>query len=595
MAVLVRSNGEADEVVRSLRARGVAVATSARPGLFANRQARALLAFLRVVADPTDSVELFTLASSAPYHLTGERLGALLSSARRRNRSLWEALLDVAEHGDGRLDQPSIDAVRLLVGHVAGALQRSAEMTSGALLYEYLAASGWLARIARSDDAESASEARSVARLCTLVRSRAALLAEDRVQFLAAQLNLDEPDDEADIEQQSTDTVSVLTVHRAKGLEFAIVFICGLVDGRFPVQSRPAALTLPAELLGATNVDAEALIEEERRLFYVALTRARDEVRLSSHATGRRGKGRRRPSIFIAEALDVSPTQLAEGPRMVADDDLRAVLVDQPPPSAAALPRDARSLSYSQVDEYLTCPERYRLHYEIGIPTPAHHLLSYGSAIHQAIAAFHAAQAAGTTLSETELVDALARSWRPEGFLSREHEEARFAAGRDALLRFRAREIAAGTGAPWAVERPFSFRLGVDQIRGRVDRIDVGDGGVVITDYKSSDVSDQARADAKARDSLQLQIYALAHEAETGELPQLVQLHFVETGVIGSARPDRKRLDKARQKVAAAADAMRAGEFNGHAWRDSLRILPVSNDLSGQRRPGRVISAPEQR
>jgi DNA helicase-2/ATP-dependent DNA helicase PcrA len=148
----------------------------------------------------------------------------------------------------------------------------------------------------------------------------------------------------------------------------------------------------------------------------------------------------------------------------------------------------------------------------------------------------------------------------PDGYLSREHEEARYSAGRQALLRFRETQLASGV-VPAAIERPFRFRLGQDQIVGRIDRIDSGPSGVVITDYKSSDVRDQKRADAKARDSLQLQVYALAHQAETGRLPERVQLHFIDSGVVGAVEPDEARTDKARQKLATVAEGIRAGDF----------------------------------
>jgi DNA helicase-2/ATP-dependent DNA helicase PcrA len=329
------------------------------------------------------------------------------------------------------------------------------------------------------------------------------------------------------------------------------------------VRARPHTLSLPRGF-GADN--EEQALAEERRLFYVALTRARDELVLTSHERGPRGRGARRPSVFIAEAVDqpVAVSKL-DGPiagELAASADLAHVLLPPPTPEAS-MPGDTRlTLSFSQIDEYLTCPERYRLRYDIGIPTPVHHALSYGTAIHHAIAAFHAAQARGIVMSDDELVDELRRSWQPDGFLSREHEDARFAAGCEALRVFRAHEIATGSVAPAAVERPFSFRLGRDEIRGRIDRIDVTAEGPVITDYKSSDVRDQKRADAKARDSLQLQVYALAHESQTGTLPKRVQLHFVESGVIGRAEPSGDRLAKARAKLVEAADAIRARRFD---------------------------------
>jgi DNA helicase-2/ATP-dependent DNA helicase PcrA len=162
---------------------------------------------------------------------------------------------------------------------------------------------------------------------------------------------------------------------------------------------------------------------------------------------------------------------------------------------------------------------------------------------------------------------------------------------------FRAAQLQPGAVVPAWVEREFAFALGGDRIRGRFDRVDivpvaassgsitgvVADAGetpsvlradvvepmlellgpeeVTITDYKSSDVRDPAVARQRARDSLQLQIYAMAYEAMTGRLPDAVQLHFLDSGLVGRAELDPARLEKARGKIAAAAAGIRARDY----------------------------------
>jgi DNA helicase-2/ATP-dependent DNA helicase PcrA len=84
---------------------------------------------------------------------------------------------------------------------------------------------------------------------------------------------------------------------------------------------------------------------------------------------------------------------------------------------------------------------------------------------------------------------------------------------------------------------------------------------VTITDYKSSDVRDPAKARQRARDSLQLAIYAMGYEAMTGRLPDAVQLHFLESGLIGRVDVDPKRLAKARKQIAQAAAGIRARDY----------------------------------
>jgi CRISPR/Cas system-associated exonuclease Cas4 (RecB family) len=84
---------------------------------------------------------------------------------------------------------------------------------------------------------------------------------------------------------------------------------------------------------------------------------------------------------------------------------------------------------------------------------------------------------------------------------------------------------------------------------------------VTITDYKSSDVRDPAKARQRARDSLQLQIYAMGYEAMTGRLPDQVALHFLDSGLVGRVDVEPKRIARARERIAMVADGIRAGRF----------------------------------
>jgi ATP-dependent DNA helicase UvrD/PcrA len=564
-AVLVRSNGETGEVARSLEVLGMPVRTGQHEALLDRPVVRALLAYLRVVADPSASLELYLLALAEPYVLDAAVLAGLLRRARQGHRPLWDVLSTaVAERDDALLPGAAMASAAHLVAHVRTGVAASAERPSGQVLYGYLRESGLLNRLAGSTpDSAVQDDAQCVGRFFALVQRRAELLETDRVAFLVphlehvAEANGDTPGDPFD------ERVSVLTVHRAKGLEFRVVFICGLVDGRFPVRSRPPALALPDELVDRPNGD-DAHLGEERRLFYVALTRGRDEVHLSYHTSTASGRGRCRPSPFIAEALDLPVLNAEaaagiEGLRRMAPrevDGVRSTTAQQPAARAEHL-----SLSFSQVDDYLSCPERFRLRHVVGLPAPAHHALTYGTAMHAAVAAFHASQARGQPLAETELLAEFERAWRSEGFLSREHEEARFAAGKVALGRFRTEQLLAAGRPPVAVERPFTFKLGPDVVRGRIDRLDAGANGLVVTDYKTSDVRDQRRADARARDSLQLQVYALATRSETGSPPAEMRLHFLDSGVVGHVTADPARLEKAEGKLMTVADSIRREEF----------------------------------
>jgi DNA helicase-2/ATP-dependent DNA helicase PcrA len=247
-------------------------------------------------------------------------------------------------------------------------------------------------------------------------------------------------------------------------------------------------------------------------------------------------------------------------------------------------------LSFYAIDDYLTCPLKYKYAHILRVPLAPHHSIVYGSALHQAVQEFHRRHARGDVMTEQALFEAFARAWSNDGFLSREHEEARLEAGRSALRRFRDEQLRPGAVIPAYVEREFALVLAGDRIRGRWDRVDVepttedpvhepasdvhpradvvsptlplmGRERVTITDYKSSDVRDPAKARTRARDSLQLAIYAMGWEAQTGRLPDAVQLHFLESGLVGRAAVEPARLEKARTQIARAAAGIRARDF----------------------------------
>jgi DNA helicase-2/ATP-dependent DNA helicase PcrA len=245
-------------------------------------------------------------------------------------------------------------------------------------------------------------------------------------------------------------------------------------------------------------------------------------------------------------------------------------------------PAGPLTLSYSQVDDYLTCPRKYHLRHVVRVPTPAHHALVFGNALHQAVAVANDARRKGQPVDSALIGATLQAHWQSEGFLSAEHEAARFASGEAALQRYLDRS-ASETGVEiLAVEQAFSVRIGADRVRGRYDAVRRVEGATVITDYKSGDVRDPVRARERARDALQLQLYALAWEAEHGQRPDAVELHFLEGDVVGRVTPTDRQLERAAGKVASAAAGIRSMRFEATPgypaceWCPFRRICPAA-------------------
>ncbi len=604
-AILVRSNAEADGMLRSLNLAGLPWRFSGSSGLYARPEVRLLLAFLRVVADLGSSVDVYALATSEVYGLGGEDLTEIVASARRKNRSVW-AILEELDRQPGLLRLAP--ATRAGLSRLVADLRRYATLAharpAGEVLFAFLKESGWLARLASRQEARGEDALLNVTRFFDIVRAQSAVLADDRCVFVAGHLQtlIEAGDDPptADLDAEA-DAVAVLTVHKAKGLEFGTVFLVGLIDGRFPATNRRDPLAVPAELVRERLPEGDHHLQEERRLFYVAMTRARDELVLT-HAVDYGGRRARRVSPFVLEALDLpvgntGPTSSGNALERLSAFEVSPIPV--PVGVRRTVSAEPLSLSFNQIDNYLSCPLKYKYAHVVRVPVAPHHSLIYGSALHRAVQEFHKRQARAEVMSEDDIVAAFEAAWTNEGFLTREHEEARLAAGRAALVRFRRDQLGPTVVVPAYVERDFSFTLGGDRIRGRWDRVDIEPAAqpsaderagqteamqatvaaipsadvvaqtlallprelVTITDYKSSDVRDPAAARQRARESLQLTIYAMGYEALTGRLPDAVQLYFLESGLIGRAQLDDRRLARARELIARAAEGIRVRDF----------------------------------
>jgi DNA helicase-2/ATP-dependent DNA helicase PcrA len=135
------------------------------------------------------------------------------------------------------------------------------------------------------------------------------------------------------------------------------------------------------------------------------------------------------------------------------------------------------------------------------------------------------------------------------------------------LRRFHGEE-AADPLHPTGVEKDFAFYLEPEsaapfwaKVAGRYDLVVEGETGITILDFKTGAVSDPEKAQERARESLQLDIYALAHLRTTGRLPERVELRFLESGQRGGKTPTREEAAATEARIRAAAELIRQGAF----------------------------------
>jgi DNA helicase-2/ATP-dependent DNA helicase PcrA len=580
VAVLVRSNGDADQFLRSLNLRGIPWTFSGNAGLYGRPEIRLLIAFLRAVVHVDESVSLHYLASSELYQVPIVDLTRCSTHADRKHVWLFDVLRRVGEIAELRdeVSEEGHAAIGHLVAHLTRYMELGREVPTGEVLYQFLKDCGWLGRMYRAETARDIAETNNIAKFFDRIRSASKALRYDNVREFVKHLDalIDAGEDpavaEADVE---TPAVHVLTVHKAKGLEFPVVFLVNLVQDKFPSRRRRDALELPVAMIKDTLPSGDFHLQEERRLFYVGMTRAKRELYHTS-ARDYGGTRQRKVSQFVLEALDL-PRDAAHPFKARAVEEIERFA----PPAQTGegtmvplAPDEELTISHKQIDDYQTCPLKYQYVHVLRVPIRRHHTVAYGSIVHKTVEYYLRRRAVGNYTPLDDLLGAYERAWagedilreRPglnepaEGFLTREHEEARRAAGRKALTRFWHEEEAAGA-KPTHVEKEFGFNLGPDRVRGRFDRVDEDLLGAVIVDYKTGDVVRQKDADRRTVASLQLKIYALAWREMTGTPPQRLELRFVDSNLIGRHTPTEEDIKEAVAAVKAAAAGIRARRF----------------------------------
>ena len=341
IAVLYRSNLLGAELEAELRARGIRPRVVGGSQLIERKEVKDLLAYLRVALDRHDELAVRRVVNYPPRGVGEVALLKLATYATARDRDLYHTV-ERAHELD--LPQAARDGCRTFATLVTE-LDRA--ITAGTAAGEMVRALCEQLALKAQIQAESGANAQAAARRWSnvefLVRTferRDAAKRLDRpalAAFLRA-LTLRE-----DADEEVPNAVTLSTIHGAKGLEFACVFVVGLEEGILP-HSR----SVEERATDAVSIDGRPLddVEQERRLFYVAVTRAKQRLWVS-HALARTRGGKptkRAPSRFIAELpdelvvrreLDASAPPDAGGIRRGALDVLAAIAAAGAAPPAA--------------------------------------------------------------------------------------------------------------------------------------------------------------------------------------------------------------------------------------------------------------------
>ncbi len=289
VAVLYRTNAQSRVLEESLRRNRIAYRLVGGFSFYARAEIRDVLAYARLAVNPRDGMALERIINTPARGIGGSTLGTIQSTARAENLSLWEAL--EAEIAARRLPLRALKALEAFHSLARELMADQQRLMMGQFFKSILDRTGYVDVLMAENQPESQDRIENLQELVN-----AAMEAEEQGITLAEFLDHAALVSDAD-DYDERARVTLMTLHSAKGLEFNQVFLVGMEEGLFPHK---------------LSIDDEAGIEEERRLCYVGMTRARDRLVLS-WARERRTYGRdsmegSRPSRFLEEV----PANLVE-------------------------------------------------------------------------------------------------------------------------------------------------------------------------------------------------------------------------------------------------------------------------------------------
>lgn len=570
IAILVRSNSLVAGMADALGRAHLPYSTSTDRDFPKKPEIGGVISFFNAICHPDDNKSLVKLAFSPYYQIDARWILPFNELAAKSHLSLDSLLADESSPVWATLSQPGRQTMENFYKDIIRFRSEIGQRRSGELLYQFLEERGVLEHdpteamqlglFATFPEERRLEMIQNLAAVFEAIRNYGAagrdefaLSFVDQLESLLTNVVPPSVDLGPDV-----DAVRIMTAHAAKGLEFEIVFLPGMTADRFPSRRQGRSLDLPDELIKEQLAAGDQHLAEERRLAYVAVTRAKQQLFLSGSATTGQAKRYKKISPFVMEALGLSETPTPQT-RVSPTERIHYFAAAVPVAPAIEFPTHdgVVFLSPAMIETYQRDPYEFYWKYVLRAPVlPSRHLV-YGNAVHASIEAYYRLRTQGDQPTVADLLHRYEEAWKSEGFESRTDEARQFAVGQATLKRFW--ERAEQDSLPDCIEEEFTFTLPGVRVRGRIDAIfpKIGE----IRDFKTSAVRNQKDANQKIRDNLPIKIYALAYVKRFGKAPDTLTLDFVDKDLRASMSPTKAILEKTKQTIIDTALAIKAGKF----------------------------------
>jgi len=595
IAILSRRKAEGQKFTKALRSFGIPATFVGETNIFTSPAILDLFSFLKIANNPTTTgAEIYRLLKS--HGISDHNIAVLTNYAHRKARHVYAGEQDmvletIRNYKDFEITQKA--EITELLEQIDKVLELTRYATISELVYKIMFGISDLYK--KSINSEKAYDKKNILLLNKFYEIAQEFQDIYPTSPLSEFLEHIEIIGEFDIEIEDVileDTVNVLTMHKSKGKQFPIVFVTDLAEGKFPGGWKELQFTMPTELMKGVDrtQDSEALhIEEERRLFYVAMTRAMNKLFLL-YPKRYNGNVNEKPESqflreldyeknpliklidfdesddFNVEAEDVIEREKADLQKeassainqnhlttaihriielarikhyekhgdfkgFVPEDVLKIDVNDLDLSSEFAgekqmlINKEAFTLSPSSIKAYEDCPLKFKYQKIMRVPQPASVATDLGTVIHAVTEEMAEDKAKGEKLTKEKGMDKLKDKWIFRSYQNQTDENK--AVGRaEQMIETYVKWEDETKNTLVETEIPFEVKIGDITFTGRIDRLEKNpDGKYEVVDFKSGS---SVKSKNKAKIDPQLNIYAIAVKKLKGELPVKASLFYVE-------------------------------------------------------------------
>ncbi len=567
-AILVRSNSAGTDFAQALERHQIPYQFLALSGLYTKPAVLDMLAFLRVIDHVFDSPSFYRLLTSPVVGVSERGVMELNRLAARKGKSLYEAC-EMAQ-SFSRLDPSDEELIHELIQKISAWQRQARTRKVGELLVMIAKESGYLEHVNSMDERhkiETFSHLQQLyQRLKAFERSSEHPILHNFLKEFAHERDAGEEGSLSVDLESGPDLVRIMTIHAAKGLEFRYVFIVNLVAQKFPTRAMKDAIELPEGLGSQAPTEGDAHLEEERRLFYVAMTRAKEGLYFTS-ADDYGGARKRKISPFLHELGYTQPESPASILELIDETEYNL----KPTPYPAPVPKQ---FSFTQLAAFKTCPLQYKFAHILKVPVMGKWTFSFGKTMHNTLQRFFTlwlertgkkqtslfeadlAPIDGIPVSMEELLNAYQTCWQDDWYVNDRQREEYREQGRASLKQLWAQYHLAPP-SPLFVEQGFTMKIGDIALKGRIDRIDACEDGIEIIDYKTGSPKTELTLDDKE----QLLLYQLAAVQVLGLKPKRLTYHYLGDNSTVSFLGTQKQLDDLEQSLISRVQGIRDSDF----------------------------------